>query len=116
MTAPKKGISAQMHRMLSVTYKTAWFMMHRLRGSMRTTARSIPMGGMGKIVKPTKPTSVRRKAPAPTSAAARARTRFSSSSSVAVPPACSTSKDVQAATLRDIIVRHIDRQSALMTD
>jgi len=30
--ASKKGISAhQIHRLLEVTYKTAWFMMHRIR-------------------------------------------------------------------------------------
>jgi transposase-like protein len=35
LCASKKGISAhQMHRMLKVTYKTAWFMCHRIRHSM----------------------------------------------------------------------------------
>ena len=35
ITASKKGISAhQIHRMLGVTYKTAFFMMHRLRYAM----------------------------------------------------------------------------------
>src|SRR5207245_11784663 len=35
MTASKKGMSAhQMHRMLGVSYKTAWFMAHRLREAM----------------------------------------------------------------------------------
>ena len=35
MTASKKGISAhQIHRMLGVTYKAAWFMCHRLRYAM----------------------------------------------------------------------------------
>jgi hypothetical protein len=35
-TSSKKGISAhQLHRTLKVTYKTAWFMAHRLRAAMR---------------------------------------------------------------------------------
>ncbi len=35
MTSSKKGISAhQLHRMLGVTYKAAWFMSHRLRYAM----------------------------------------------------------------------------------
>ena len=34
-TSSKKGMSShQMHRMLGVTYKTAWFMTHRLREAM----------------------------------------------------------------------------------
>jgi transposase-like protein len=50
LNSSKKGISAhQMHRMLGVTYKTAWFMMHRLREAMRTGGLE-PMGGAGKIV------------------------------------------------------------------
>lgn len=36
IASSKKGISAhQIHRMLGVTYKTAWFMMHRIREAMK---------------------------------------------------------------------------------
>lgn len=36
MCASKKGVSAhQLHRMLEVTYKSAWFMSHRIREAMR---------------------------------------------------------------------------------
>lgn len=36
LTASKKGFSAhQLHRMLGCTYKTAWFVFHRLREAMR---------------------------------------------------------------------------------
>jgi transposase-like protein len=50
MTASKKGISAhQLHRMLGVTYKTAWFMAHRIREGMREI-NPAPTGGEGKTV------------------------------------------------------------------
>ena len=50
MGASKKGMSAhQIHRMLGVTYKTAWFMMHRIREAMIEMNPS-PMGGEGKSV------------------------------------------------------------------
>jgi transposase-like protein len=49
-TASKKGFSAhQLHRTLGVTYKTAWFMAHRIREAMRDLAPE-PMGGSGKVV------------------------------------------------------------------
>jgi transposase-like protein len=36
MCASKKGVSAhQIHRMLAVTYKTAWYMCHRVRAAMK---------------------------------------------------------------------------------
>jgi hypothetical protein len=51
LTSSKKGISAhQIHRMLGVTYKTAWFMMHRIREAMTPAANEPPLGGYGKIV------------------------------------------------------------------
>src|SRR6202040_755546 len=50
MTASKKGISAhQVHRMLKISYKSTWFMMHRLREAMRP-AFAPEMGGRGKTV------------------------------------------------------------------
>ena len=50
MSSSKKGISAhQIHRMLGVTYKTAWFMCHRIREAMKDMAPE-PMGGSGKII------------------------------------------------------------------
>ena len=50
LTASKKGVSAhQIHRSLAVSYKTAWFMMHRLREALRSGGLD-PLGGEGKIV------------------------------------------------------------------
>jgi transposase-like protein len=50
MTASKKGISAhQLHRSLKITYKSAWFLCHRIREAMRTGDLA-PMGGEGQIV------------------------------------------------------------------
>lgn len=50
MACSKKGVSAnQLHRILGVTLKTAWFMAHRIREAMRTLGLE-PMGGDGKIV------------------------------------------------------------------
>jgi transposase-like protein len=50
LTASKKGVSAhQVHRSLGISYKSAWFMMHRLREAMRQGGLS-PLGGSGKVV------------------------------------------------------------------
>lgn len=50
LTASKKGISShQLHRMLGVTYKTAWFMAHRIREAM-ISDDTTPMGGGGGTV------------------------------------------------------------------
>jgi transposase-like protein len=50
MSNSKKGISAhQLHRMLGVTYRSAWFMAHRIRLAMDDKAPP-PLGGEGKFV------------------------------------------------------------------
>lgn len=50
-TASKKGFSAhQLFRTLKVTYKTAWFMAHRIREAMREDDLAPPLGGSGKVV------------------------------------------------------------------
>ena len=50
MSSSKMGYSAhQLHRTLGVTYKTAWFMCHRIREAMNPTSKT-PIGGAGKTV------------------------------------------------------------------
>jgi transposase-like protein len=50
LCSSKKGISAhQLHRILEVQYKTAWFLAHRIREAMRS-GDLVPMGGAGSIV------------------------------------------------------------------
>ena len=47
LCSSKKGISShQLHRILEVTYKTAWFMSHRIREAMRDGTLA-PLGGTG---------------------------------------------------------------------
>lgn len=47
MNASKKGISAhQLHRMLDITYKAAWFMAHRIRFAMSEPALSRKLNGI----------------------------------------------------------------------
>ena len=50
MCSSKKGISAhQLHRMLGVTYKTAWFMAHRIRYAMQQLALTEKLKGIVEV-------------------------------------------------------------------
>ena len=50
LTASKNGMSAhQIHRMIGVTYKTAWFMCHRIREAM-VDDNPPPLGGKDKTI------------------------------------------------------------------
>ena len=115
LCAGKKGTSShQIHRMLGVTYKTAWFMTHRLREAMRDHSPS-PLGGANKVVEADE-TYVGSKAknrafgPPPKKEAVFALVeRDGKVRSFHVPK-------VNAKTLRPILVTQIDRKSYLMTD
>jgi transposase-like protein len=50
MASSKKGISShQLHRTLGITYKSAWFLSHRIREAMSDTAPA-PIGAKGKVI------------------------------------------------------------------
>ncbi len=51
MSSSKKGVSAhQLHRSLDITYKSAWFLAHRVREAMKAGGLLLPLGGAGGIV------------------------------------------------------------------
>lgn len=51
LCSSKKGISShQLHRMLGITYKSAWFMTHRIREAMADPVFTNKLGGNGKFV------------------------------------------------------------------
>ena len=51
LASSKKGISShQLHRTLQITYKSAWFLSHRIREAMKPCGNIDMMGGEGKII------------------------------------------------------------------
>ena len=116
MAASKKGMSAkQMERMLGVTYRTAWFLCHRIREAMDGAAPTGPLGGPNEVVGANE-TYVGGKArncafrkPAPKKAVVALVTRDGHARSFHV-------ANVNAKTLRPLIVVNVDRASHLMTD
>ena len=124
MTASKKGVSAhQIHRSLAISYKTAWFLCHRLREAMRQGGLP-PLGGEGKIIESDEtywgPKDVdrdpamkgrRRGKPGP-GGKARIMTlveRGGGARSVHV-------ADLTNETIQEILLANADRKSRLMTD
>lgn len=122
MASSKKGMSAhQVHRTLNVTYKTAWFMCHRIREAM-APAKSDPLGGKGKTVEADETViggkernkHLSKRNPKNIGAVGK-QVAFSlverggKVRSYHVP-------DVSSKTLRPIIVAQVDRKSFLMTD
>lgn len=66
MCSSKKGISSnQLHRVLEITLKSAWFLSHRIREAMREGNLG-PMGGNGKIVEADETYFGKKSGPAPT--------------------------------------------------
>lgn len=116
LSSSKKGMSAhQLHRMLGVTYKTAWFMSHRIREAMKVDGTDGPLGGPNTVVEADE-TYVGGKAknratrkPAAKKAVVALVERDGNVRSFHV-------ANVNAKTLRPLIVTNVDRASHLMTD
>jgi transposase-like protein len=117
LTSSKKGMSAhQLHRMLGITYKSAWFMAHRIRAAMAETNPG-PMGGEGKIVQADETyygnSSKRAKS-------YKKGHRYKQQVVALVEPKGRVRafhvKSATVAGVRDILVRNIDRKSELHTD
>ena len=116
MAASKKGMSAkQMERMLGVTYKTAWFLCHRIREAMDGAAGNAPLGGGNKVVEADetfvggKARNRAFRAPKPKKAVVALVEREGQVRSFHV-------ANVNAKHLRGLIVTNVDRASHLMTD
>jgi transposase-like protein len=130
LAASKKGISAhQLHRMLGVTYKTAWFMAHRIREAMKEDVKSSgPLGGEGKTVEadetyigkretPRKLARGRIATPTKSGKAGGAQKRIV----VGLVERGGKARmfhlnDATASTVRDVLVKNVSRDTTLYTD
>ena len=116
MASSKKGMSAhQLGRSLGITYKSAWFMAHRIREAMGEPNPG-PLGGENKVVEADETyvggkakNRAYRKAPPKKAAVVSLVEREGEVRSLHVP-------NVTAKTLRPILVKLASRKSTLMTD
>jgi transposase-like protein len=124
LMASKKGMSAkQISRLLDLPYKTAWFLCHRIRESLRQTMPDAgPLGGQNKVVeadetyiggkeanKHKHKRAKKGRGPVGKEAVLSLVERGGKVRSRHV-------ADVTGATLREAIVTQVDRASYLMTD
>jgi transposase-like protein len=116
IAASKKGMSAlQLSRMLGITYKSAWFMCHRVREAMAPVMPA-PIGGKNKVVESdetviggkAKNRAYAKKEPKKHAVMTLVE-RDGESRSFHIP-------NVKAKTLREKIVTTVSRKSHLMTD
>lgn len=115
MAGSKKGISAhQLHRSLGVTYKTAWFMAHRIREAMKDSDGG-PLGGENKVVEADE-TYVGGKQKNRATRKVRAKEAVVSLVEREGKVRSFHVANVNAKTLRPLIVTTVDRKSHLMTD
>ncbi len=114
LASSKKGFSAhELHRSLGITYKSAWFMAHRIREALK--GDDAPLGGPNTVVEADetyvggKAKNRAHRAPAAKKAVVALVTREGEARSFHV-------ANVNAKTLRPLIVTNVDRASHLMTD
>src|SRR6266481_9640364 len=122
MMASKKGVSSlQIHRMLGISKKSAWFLMHRIRESLRETNPSA-LGGQNKVVEADE-TYVGGKEKNKHASKRKHKGRGAVGKEAVFSLVERDGKvrsrhvpDVTAKTLREAIVTQVDRKSYMMTD
>jgi hypothetical protein len=115
LSSSKKGMSAhQLHRMLGVTYKTAWFMMHRIRESMKPINPE-PLGGPDRTVEVDETFVGGKKGNRASRKVAKRKTVLSLVERGGNVRSFSIAK-IHGNTIRDAIVTSIHRSSHLMSD
>lgn len=116
LCSSKKGISShQLMRSLGVTYKTAWFMSHRIREAMRD-ATPFPMGGGGTPVEVDE-TFIGREPGVPVKAGFRHKMKVLTLVDRETKTARSmVIDDLKAETIGTIVNENVAREAALMTD
>lgn len=115
LCSSKKGMSShQLHRSLGVTYKTAWFMTHRIREAMRDGSLAL-MGGQGSTVEVDEtywgniPGATKRRGYQHKEKIVSLVERAGDVRSFHV-------ERVNAATLKPMLAAHIDAETRIMTD
>jgi len=117
LCSSKKGMSShQMSRMLGVTYKTAWFMTHRLRAAMAQD--SGPMGGPGCDVEADETYFGKDKNAAPSRTPIRNMNKIVSliDRSTGAARSFVVTENLNAETVAHILYTNVDRSSRLLTD
>ena len=117
MTCSKKGISAhQLHRVLEISYKAAWFLEHRIREAMRSGDLA-PFGGEGGVVEVDETFIGRREG------VAKGRGGYAHKVPVLSLVHRESGQcrsfvvdDVTRETLVPIVMRNVDRETYIMTD
>jgi transposase-like protein len=116
MTSSKKGMSAhQLHRILEITYKSAWFLAHRIREAM-TSGELTPFGGNGGVVEVDETFIGRKKG-------AEKKRAFHHKMKVLALVDRDSGKartmvidDVKAETLMPLVIANVEREARIMTD
>jgi len=113
----KKGISAhQLHRQLGITYKSAWFMEHRIREAMKQDHE--PIGGEGCTVEVDETFIGKDKSAPPSRTPYRNMNKVVSLVDRATGRSVSfhVTDNLDATTISSILFTHVRRDSRLITD
>jgi transposase-like protein len=116
MTSSKKGVSAhQLHRMLEITYKSAWFLAHRIREAMRDG--DLSAFGVGGGIVEVDETFIGRVKGAPVKRAFHHKMKVLALVDRETGRARTMVVDnVNAATLMPIVIANVAKEATIMTD